>query len=88
MKITDVRYIPTKKNPKYQESTFDLHEKLILKNAQMLLDAGFLLSKKDLFSFHLDENGEDDLIFLTLKSRQFAFYSNKIEVLYYFTNIY
>ena len=75
MIIQEVRYKCKKKNTRQQELFFDLHEKLILKNAQLLLDAGFLLSPKDMFSFHLH-------------SRQFDFYSNKIRVLYYFTNIF
>ena len=91
MIIEDVRYKCKKKNTQQQELLFDLHQKVILKNAQLLLDAGFLLSPKDRFSFVLQENGledgEEDDIDCYLHSRQFDFSTDKIRVLYYFTNM-
>jgi hypothetical protein len=70
---------------KYWER-FDLHEKLIKKNVELLLSYGVLLSISDLLSV-VDIDDEEEHIHYRVIDRQFVPYDDIINVIYYFDDL-
>jgi hypothetical protein len=65
---------------------FNLHEKLIKKNVELLLSYGVLLSISDILSV-VDLENENEHIHYRVIDRQFVPYDDIINVIYYFDDL-
>ena len=70
---------------KYGER-FDLHEKLIRKNVELLLSYGVLLSISDILSV-VDIDDDNEHVHYRVIDRQFVPYDDIINVIYYFDDL-